>query len=371
MPRITKEHYLNAMLGANPEHPVFVELFGPLVGLEAEWRAQGATEAELDLTAFGFDFVDFARPCVCTGFLSPFQPEVLEETEAYRIERDGYGRRVKLCKGTATIPLPIEYPVLDMDDWLRLKPCYAFSEGRFAPGWEEDIRAAHARGETIRVGIPGGFDEPRQLMGEEELCCAFFEEPEMIHDMLQTIADTAVQVLARVTKVVPLDILSVHEDMAGKSGPLMDPDLVREFLVPYYRRCWEVAEASGCRIFEQDSDGDMNPVIDAFLESGLNTMYPFEPAAGMDMVESRAKYGSRLHIRGGIDKHVLRGTEEAIRRELEYKLQPSMQGSGTVFGLDHRIPNGTPIEAYRFYVKTARELLGLDPNPVPGWQRMA
>ena len=48
-----------------------------------------------------------------------------------------------------------------------------------------------------------------------------------------------------------------------------------------------------------------------------------------------------------------------------------MQTSGTIFGLDHRIPNGTPIEKYRFYVKTARDILGLDPNPAPGWQRMA
>jgi hypothetical protein len=42
-----------------------------------------------------------------------------------------------------------------------------------------------------------------------------------------------------------------------------------------------------------------------------------------------------------------------------------------VFGLDHRIPNGTPVANYRFYVRTAREILGLDPNPKPGWARMA
>jgi hypothetical protein len=45
---------------------------------------------------------------------------------------------------------------------------------------------------------------------------------------------------------------------------------------------------------------------------------------------------------------------------------------GTAFGLDHRIPNGTPIENYRHYVKTAREILGLPPADKGGrWQRMA
>jgi 16S rRNA (cytidine1402-2'-O)-methyltransferase len=63
----------------------------------------------------------------------------------------------------------------------------------------------------------------------------------------------------------------------------------------------------------------------------------------------------------------------AIRRELEYKMQPLMRQGGMVFGLDHRITNGTPIENYRYYVETGREILGLpqrDPN-ARGWARMA
>ena len=93
----------------------------------------------------------------------------------------------------------------------------------------------------------------------------------------------------------------------------------------------------------------------------------------MDIVELRKKYGNRLAFKGGIDKHVLRGTKEDIRRELEYKLQPIMQAGGTVFGLDHRIPNGTPLENYIYYVETAREILNLPPldTKKTGWARMA
>ena len=55
-------------------------------------------------------------------------------------------------------------------------------------------------------------------------------------------------------------------------------------------------------------------------------MYPMEPAAGMDMVELRKKYGQRIAFKGGIDKHVLRQSKEEIRKELEYKMQPLMLG---------------------------------------------
>ena len=118
---------------------------------------------------------------------------------------------------------------------------------------------------------------------------------------------------------------------------------------------------AGTRLFNQDSDGNMMPVLDAFLELGVNVMHPFEPAAGMDMVAVREAYGKRLAILGGIDKHVLRGRQEQIEKELQYKLQSKMH-PGTVFGLDHRIPNGTPLENYRYYVRRGRELLGLPPR---------
>ena len=190
----------------------------------------------------------------------------------------------------------------------------------------------------------------RELMGEEHACLAYYEQPELMQDILDTLRETSVRVLERVTQRLAIDQLFVHEDMAGKSGPLIGPNQVRQFLGPYYRACWEVVSSCGTRLFNQDSDGNMNPVIDAFLECGINVMHPCEPAAGMDMVATRQKYGTRLAILGGIDKHVLRRSKEEIRRELEYKMQPLMRQGGTVFGLDHRIPNGTPLESYRYYV---------------------
>jgi uroporphyrinogen-III decarboxylase len=366
-----RDEYLDYMTFKAAPRPIFVELFGPLIGLDKEWREQGATPGELNLTAFGFDSVRRHRVNANTGLTGETAEVTEEETAEYIIKRDSLGRRMKLIKGYATISLPMNHPVSDMDSWLKLKSRYADHAARLAEGWLEKAKAARAAGAVIVAGIPGGFDEPRQLMGEEGVCLAPYEQPELLHDMLETIGSTAARVLGEVAAQVPIDILSVHEDMAGKSGPLWGPVQIQEFIRPYYRRVWDPLVERGARIFQQDSDGNMNPVIDDFLDCGLTCMYPCEPAAGMDMVALRQKYGKRLSFMGGIDKHVLRTTPEAIRRELEYKLQPCMREGGTVFGIDHRIPNGTPLANYRYYVRTARELLGLPPDPEPGWARMA
>ena len=69
----------------------------------------------------------------------------------------------------------------------------------------------------------------------------------------------------------------------------------------------------------------------------------------------------------------LRQGRAAIDRELTAKLVPLRNQPGVVWGLDHRIPPGTPLADYRYYVDTARELLGLPPRRRDGgaWQRMA
>ena len=66
--------------------------------------------------------------------------------------------------------------------------------------------------------------------------------------------------------------------MAGKGGPLVGPKQVKQFIVPYYKKFGTAAQSYGARLFSQDSDGDMNAVIDAFMESGLQGFYPCEPA---------------------------------------------------------------------------------------------
>lgn len=356
-PSVGREEYLDYMTFRRNDRPLFTEIFGPLLGLKEEWEAQGATPDELDFSAFRYRCEARTGVAVNTG-RSGGCPEVLiEENDEVRIWRDGMGRTMKLPKHYATLPLPLDYPVHDMDDWRRIKHWYAFSESRFAPDWAPVARRGREADAVMTVSIPGGFDEPRQLMGEEALCLAFYEQPDLIHEMLDTMGETAFRVLERVSSEVQVDLLFVHEDMAGKSGPLAGPRQVRDFIAPYYRRIWDMLHERGARLFEQDSDGDMNAVIDAFLDAGINSMYPMEPAANMDIVKIREKYGPRLAFTGGIDKHVIRRSQAEILEELEYKIPPMVATGGCVIALDHRIPGGSSLANYRFYVDKAWDIM--------------
>ena len=109
---------------------MFCELFGPLHALEEEWRRQGATEKEIGMTAFDWDYVLYTHLPGNTGALTGRQEVILEDTPEYTISVDRMGRKMKLIKNSATIPLPLDHPVRTMDDWLKIKHWYTFREER-------------------------------------------------------------------------------------------------------------------------------------------------------------------------------------------------------------------------------------------------
>jgi uroporphyrinogen-III decarboxylase len=149
---------------------------------------------------------------------------------------------------------------------------------------------------------------------------------------------------------------------------------MQQFVRPYFRPVWDLLESRGTLIFDVDTDGNINAILDDLIDCGINHTHPMEPAAGMDIVATRKRYGKRLSFNGGIDKFAVIKSRAAIDAELEYKLQPAMRdGGGIAFGLDHRIPNGTSLERYRYYVNTARRMLGIAPRDGvhTGWARMA
>ena len=368
----TRNEYLDMMTFRDRGRVMFSELFGPLAGLETEWRERGVPEDMINMTAFGFDFVPY-RGVGSTGAINLPPAEIIEDTPEIKRYIDGFGRRMRLIKATATIPLPETFPVRTRADWERLKPHFLWDESRISAAALEDAKRAQEQGCMIVVNIPGGFDVIRDLMGEVEGCVAYYDDPDLIDDILGTISETSLRLFRRICEVVVPDQLSVHEDMAGKSGPLIGPATIKRFVRPYYRAAWDYLSSMGTRLFTQDSDGDMTVVLDEFIECGINVFLPCEPTGSMDIVAMRRKYGESIAFLGGIDKHVLRKSRSDIMAEVDYRLQPDMLTGGAVMGLDHRIPNGTPFENYLFYVRYALQKLGLPPfeESGGGWGRMA
>jgi len=350
-----------------------VELFGPLLGTVERWREQGATDEEINLTAFAWDRADIVHIPCRLGPLSGLTETVIRESDTEKVVRDAFGRTAILPKKVATLSLPQDFPMETAGDWEHVRHWFRPDDSRLDESELDSCLSRRDAGGVVRFSIWGAYDILRQLMGDEAACMEVLEDPDAVRIILSEIADMQASCLEGVLRKVPIDILFVHEDFAGKSGPLIGPNVIRELFNPYYRRMWDIARGGGARIFDLDSDGFVDPVVDALLDGGINCLHPLEPAGGTDMVRIRKRYGRRLILRGGIDKFALCRGRAAIDAELDHRLDPSLMGGGTMFGLDHRIPGEVTIDAYRYYVQQLRKRLRLPPveDEEPGWCRMA
>ena len=75
---------------------------------------QGASEAEISMEAFGWDYVPIIWLKGNTKSLTGIAPQVLEDTPEITLSIDRMGRHTKLIKNSATIPLPpliIRFPL--------------------------------------------------------------------------------------------------------------------------------------------------------------------------------------------------------------------------------------------------------------------
>ncbi len=182
--------------------------------------------------------------------------------------------------------------------------------------------------------IIGGYMFLRSLIGPTELCYMFVDNPRLIHKMMRSWLGLAEAVVSRVQQHVDLDEVYFAEDICYNHGLLIGPDMVREFLLPYYQQL--VGDMRGRqrakRLHVQvDSDGYVPDAIDLYLEMGMDFMSPFEVAAGNDLLALARKYPD-LGMAGGIDKRVLAAGPEAIDDHLG-RIVPFMARAGAIFRL--------------------------------------
>jgi uroporphyrinogen decarboxylase len=329
------------------------------------WRSETG-DASLDPgVTLGYDR-SFASPTVHAGFLPAFEPEVLEARDGFVIHRDPLGIIKRDRADGLSMPEFLEHPVRGPADWLKLKDERLDPEtpGRLAEDLAAFASRVHQTGEAVQVGaFPYGvFGTPRDLLGVERLLTSFYDEPEMVADMMQHLTGLWLSVWDRIADETPIDHIHIWEDMSGRQGSLISPRMVERFMMPCYDRIAEFARSRNVPIVSVDTDGDCSRLVPIFMRHGINMMFPFEVQAGNDIRKVRRDY-PRLGIIGGLDKRVETLTGPAGAAQVQ--LARDMAAAGRyVPGFDHLIPPDVPWDAFRDIAEAIRDVcLTTKPNP--------
>ena len=113
---------------------------------------------------------------------------------------------------------------------------------------------------------------------------------------MKTWFNLADSVIARHQKQVTTDEIFFAEDICYNHGPLISPDMMREFLTPYYQQLVSNLRKRqidrGRHLYIQvDTYGLADPAIPVYAgEIGMDVMSPFEVASGCDVVRNSSSW---------------------------------------------------------------------------------
>jgi uroporphyrinogen-III decarboxylase len=151
-----------------------------------------------------------------------------------------------------------------------------------------------------------------------------------------------------------LDGFVIWGDMAYKCGTFMNPAFWREHYKPWVKAIVEHCHRQGLMVIYHGC-GNVQAVMDDFVDIGVDAYNPLEVKAGMDAVDLRRRLGHSIGFCGNSDVMVWeKGDKAAIRREVLRKLNAA-KGGGYIFQSDHSVASDVSGQTYDMIVKLVRE----------------
>jgi uroporphyrinogen decarboxylase len=249
--------------------------FGAWPETMQRWQAEGYDQTKLRFSenkriwAGGWFFP-------CPGF----EHEIVSEdaqTVTY-INHEGILLREQKNNPHSSMPQFIKFPVETREDFRkfwkeRMNPDLT---RRIGEDYAKRLAAYRERDCPLMVVADrwGGFFGPqRNLLGVENLCVAFCDDPAFVEEMMDANADFIIEVMKEILNHTDIDVFGFWEDIAYKTAPLVSPAKVKKFMAPRYRRVVDYLRSRGVEFFSLDSDGDMGSLIPVWLDSGINISY--------------------------------------------------------------------------------------------------
>jgi uroporphyrinogen decarboxylase len=224
-----------------------------------------------------------------------------------------------------------------------------------------DIGHFHA----VKPLLPGGmevvavsgkiFTLSWMLMGFENFAESLLADPEFAAAVIRRVAGIQMRALDQVLALPHVAAVWVVDDLASKEGPMVSPALLREHILPWYRKVAARCHETG-RLFFLHSDGNLATLMDDLIDIGLDALHPIDPTA-MDIVEVKRRWGDRLCLFGNVDTELLRsGTVDEVRATVRELLRRVAPGGGYAIGSGNSVPAWARLENYNAMRTTALEL---------------
>jgi len=265
--------------------------------------------------------------------------------------RDKWG--VIRAFGPESTPAPVEGPIKRPEDLKSYRP--PDPEAPDVLGSIPEIVARFKGRKVITALGRDAFFNPAFLRGMANFLTDMIENPTLVHELIEVTLSHDIRAMQRVIQA-GVDVIIFGDDYADKNSPLMSPRHFKEFILPGLKRCVDAAHAAGAYVIKH-TDGNIMPIIDMIIDTGIDGLNPIEPAAGMDIGHLKQRYGHRVALIGNIDCGYLlsQAPEDEVRRVTRETIRAAAPGGGYCLSSSNSIHSSVKPENFMAMIETWRE----------------
>ena len=209
------------------------------------------------------------------------------------------------------------------------------------------------------IGFSGGVLEwSSNLLGLQTMMLLLYDDPELVRAVVDRVGQTIYDAFRVFCQMDRLFAIWLGDDMGFKTATLLQPQHLRQFILPWHKRYAELAHQAG-RLFLLHSCGHVEAVMPDLIEDvQIDAKHSFEDVI-VPVEQFKQRWGSGVAVLGGVDVDLLsRGTEEDVRRRTSQILEACAPGGGYACGSGNSITNYMPTENYLAMVETIHRFNG-------------
>ncbi len=222
---------------------------------------------------------------------------------------------------------------------------------------ESGLKEMSARAKALRektskavVGLFGGnmFEVPQMLYRMDNYLIYLGMYPDDVFRLSEKLCDIYVKNLEKWLNAVGpyIDIILFGDDLGGQGGPLISPQMYREFYKPFHHKLWHRAKELADVKVMLHCCGGVRELLPDLIDAGLEVINPVQfNCAGMEVRELKQEFSKDLTFwGGGCDTQSIlpEGTANEVREHVRHQVNILGPDGGFVFQQVHNILANVP-----------------------------
>jgi len=251
----------------------------------------------------------------------------------YRIEtldeshfRNQWGTIVRVT--SESTPHPVEGAIKtekDIDTWQPPDPDEPWRYEELA-----ELVKRYKGQKAIIASFADPFNVANEIRGATAHYMDFVKNPDLVDRLAGLIRDYYLRYIRNCIEV-GAEIIFISGDYATTKWPMLSNEHFAKHVIPVLKALVDETKNRGAYVLKH-TDGNIMPIIDMILDTGIHGLHPIDPNAGMDLGEIKKKYGHRVCLVGNVDcAYTLTwGTIEEVREDVKRCIRQAARGGGYI-----------------------------------------